>query len=104
MLREKLNDALKDAMRWSRVARNVADAADPPSPGSTRSPRPAAWTSEQLASFLEFIAGKCFEVLKRLKVRQDIRDRLITEFRRASRHVLRASHAGKRVDLLILIV
>ena len=48
--------ALKDAMRWSRVARNVADAADPPSPGSSRSARPAAWTGDQLGAFLEFIA------------------------------------------------
>lgn len=51
-----LHAALKDAMRWSRVARNVADAADPPSPGSSRSSRPAAWTAEHLGAFLDFIA------------------------------------------------
>lgn len=51
-----LHAALKDAMRWSRVARNVADAADPPSPGSSRSARPAAWAADQLGAFLDFIA------------------------------------------------
>lgn len=51
-----LHAALKDAMRWSRVARNVGDAADPPSPGSSRSARPAAWTADQLGAFLDFIA------------------------------------------------
>jgi integrase len=48
--------ALKDAMRWSRVARNVADAANPPPVGSVRSDRPNAWTADQLGRFLEFVA------------------------------------------------
>lgn len=48
--------ALKDAMRWGRVARNIADAADPPSAGSSRSSRPRAWTAAQLGAFLDFIA------------------------------------------------
>jgi len=34
--------ALKDAMRWNRVARNVADAATPPPGGSTRQGRRTA--------------------------------------------------------------
>ncbi len=48
--------ALKDAMRWNRVARNVADAATPPPVGSTRRGRRTTWTAPQLGAFLEFIA------------------------------------------------
>jgi integrase len=48
--------ALKDAMRWNRVARNVADAATPPPLGSTRRARRTTWTAEQLGRFLDFIA------------------------------------------------
>ncbi|MGQ0616227.1 MAG: tyrosine-type recombinase/integrase [Acidimicrobiia bacterium] len=48
--------ALKDAMRWNRVARNVADAATPPPVGATRRGRRTTWTAPQLGSFLEFIA------------------------------------------------
>ena len=46
----------KDAMRWNRVARNVADAATPPPLGSTRRGRRTTWTAEQLGQFLDFIA------------------------------------------------
>lgn len=49
--------ALKDAMRWNRVARNVADAATPPPVGSTRRGRRTTWTAPQLGSFLDFIAN-----------------------------------------------
>lgn len=48
--------ALKDAMGWNRVARNVADAATAPPVGATRSPRPQAWSSEQLRRFLDYVA------------------------------------------------
>ncbi len=48
--------ALKDAMRWGRVARNVADTANPPPVGSVRSGRPQAWTADQLGRFLDFLA------------------------------------------------
>ena len=51
-----LHAALKDALRWNRVARNVADAATPPPAGATRSPRPAAWTADELRQFLDFVA------------------------------------------------
>ena len=45
-----LHKALSDAVRWGLVARNVADAADPP-----RVPRQerGAWSAEQLRTFLE---------------------------------------------------
>ncbi|MCA1691711.1 MAG: site-specific integrase [Actinobacteria bacterium] len=49
--------ALKDALRWNRVARNVADAATPPPVGAARSPRPSAWTADELARFLDFVAA-----------------------------------------------
>lgn len=48
--------ALKDAMRWNRVARNVADAATPPPVRSTRRGRRTTWEAPQLGSFLDFIA------------------------------------------------
>ncbi|MGH3907413.1 MAG: tyrosine-type recombinase/integrase [Pseudonocardiaceae bacterium] len=48
--------ALKDALRWNRVARNVADAATPPPEGAARSPRPSAWTADDLRRFLDFVA------------------------------------------------
>ncbi|MGI8807832.1 MAG: tyrosine-type recombinase/integrase [Acidimicrobiales bacterium] len=48
--------ALKDALRWNRVVRNVADAATPPPEGAARSPRPSAWTADDLRRFLDFVA------------------------------------------------
>lgn len=48
--------ALRDALRWNRVTRNVAAAATPPPSGSTKSGRPAAWTADDLRLFLSFIA------------------------------------------------
>ena len=51
-----IHAALRDAMRWNRVARNVADAATPPPAGSARNGRPDAWTADHLRSFLGFVA------------------------------------------------
>jgi integrase len=48
--------AVRDALRWNRVARNVADAATPPPVGSVRRGRPEAWRSDQLRRFLDFVA------------------------------------------------
>ncbi len=48
--------ALKDAMRWSRVPRNVADAATPPPKGATRSPRTEHWEADQLGRFLDYVS------------------------------------------------
>ncbi len=48
--------ALKDAMRWNRVARNVVDAANPSSVGSTRQGRPDVWNANDLRRFLAFVA------------------------------------------------
>ncbi len=52
-----LHIALKDAMRWSRVSRNVADAATPPPKGATRSPRVEHWDADQLDRFLDYATG-----------------------------------------------
>lgn len=51
-----LHAALKDALRWNLVVRNVADAATPPSAAAARSYRPKAWTAEQLRSFLDYVS------------------------------------------------
>jgi integrase len=51
-----LHAALRDALRWNRVTRNVADAATPPPQGSTKRGRHTVWTGEQLGRFLDFVA------------------------------------------------
>lgn len=51
-----IHSALKDAVKWNRVVRNVADAATHPSASSARSNRPKAWTAEQLRAFLDYAA------------------------------------------------
>jgi integrase len=51
-----IHAALRDAVRWNRLTRNVADAATPPPQGSTRRGRHITWTGEQLGSFLDFVA------------------------------------------------
>ena len=51
-----LHVALRDAMRWSRVPRNVADAATPPPKGATRAPQSNPWNAGELRRFLDFVA------------------------------------------------
>ena len=51
-----IHAARRDALRWNRVIRSVADAATPPSAAAARSHRPKAWTAEQLRTFLDFAA------------------------------------------------
>ncbi len=51
-----LHAALKDALRWNRVVRNVSDAATPPSTASAKSTRPKVWTADQLRAFLDHVA------------------------------------------------
>ena len=53
-----IQKALGDAVRKGELARNVARAASPPSPKSTRSPEMAWWTPQQLRAFLDFIADE----------------------------------------------
>jgi integrase len=49
-----LHRALKDAVRWQRLALNPVDAADPPRGASKQRDLPA-WNSEQLAGFLAHV-------------------------------------------------
>jgi integrase len=51
-----LHAALKDALRWNRVVRNVADAATPPSTTMAKAPQTKVWTAEQLRTFLQYSA------------------------------------------------
>jgi integrase len=48
--------AFRDAVRWGRIARNPADAADPPRAAATARPTMTTWTADQLRAFLEHIA------------------------------------------------
>ena len=45
--------ALKDAVKWGRLARNAADAANPPSSTATGRPDSVTWTADQLRTFLD---------------------------------------------------
>jgi integrase len=47
-----LHRALRDAVRWGFVVRNVADAADPPKP---KTPEMQVWSPEQLRAFLDHV-------------------------------------------------
>ncbi len=47
-----LHRVLKDAVKWGRLARNPADAADPPRATSSSSPDMVIWTAEELRVFL----------------------------------------------------
>jgi integrase len=51
-----LHVAFRDAMRWNRVPRNIADAAKPPPVRSTKRGKKTTWTAEQLSAFLQYVA------------------------------------------------
>ena len=61
-----LRGALKDALRWNRVARNVADAADPPSHSASKPPEMATWTAAELKAFLKSVQGDRLSALWRV--------------------------------------
>jgi len=52
-----LHRALKDAVRWGRLLRNPADAADPPRAGASASPEIVTWEAADLRRFLEAAEG-----------------------------------------------
>ncbi len=52
-----LHRALKDAVRWGRLVRNVADAADPPRASTGAAPEVKAWSRYTLVDFLERSQG-----------------------------------------------
>jgi integrase len=49
-----IHRALRDAVKWGRLARNPADAADPP---KASRPESITWTADQLRTFLEATRG-----------------------------------------------
>jgi integrase len=49
--------ALKDAVKWGRLARNPADAADPPKAAAASRPEAVTWTAAQLRTFFEGTRG-----------------------------------------------
>ena len=51
-----LHRAFRDAVRWGRIPRNPADAADPPRTTATARPTMHTWTAEQVRHFLELTA------------------------------------------------
>ena len=51
-----LHRALKDAVRWGRLARNPADAADPPRASASVQPEIKTWSAPELRGFLESLA------------------------------------------------
>jgi integrase len=55
--------ALRDAVRWGRVQRSAAQAADPPALPDTRA---TAWTATELGRFLEHVDGDRLYALWRL--------------------------------------
>jgi integrase len=48
--------ALRDAVRWGRIARNPADAADPPRAAAAVRPTMTTWTADQVRAFLDYTA------------------------------------------------
>jgi integrase len=50
-----LRHALADGVRWNRLARNVADAAEPPSAKAAKAAPMRIWGAEQLRTFLEHV-------------------------------------------------
>ena len=61
-----LSRALSDAVRKGQLARNVALAASPPSPKSTRAPEMKWWTPDELRTFLQLVADEPLGPLFRL--------------------------------------
>jgi hypothetical protein len=51
-----IHRALRDAVRWGRIARNPADAADPPRATATSRPVITTWSAEEVRAFLEHTA------------------------------------------------
>ncbi|HET6918744.1 MAG TPA: tyrosine-type recombinase/integrase, partial [Jiangellaceae bacterium] len=51
-----IHRALRDAVRWGRIARNSANAADPPRAAATSRPTMRTWTALEVRTFLEHTA------------------------------------------------
>lgn len=55
-----LHRALRDAVKWDQLPRNVAEDASPP---RVRRPKPTVWTPEQLGRFVTHVEGDRFYAL-----------------------------------------
>ena len=75
-----LHRALRDAVRWGYLTRNVAEAVDAP---MVRSAERQVWTPEQLAAFLEHVRGDQFYALWRLLVMTGMRRGELAGLRRS---------------------
>ena len=49
--------ALRDAVRWNKVGRNIADSATPPPTSATQAKRTSTWTGPQVRRFFEYVAA-----------------------------------------------
>ncbi len=52
-----LHRAFKDGVRWGRLARNPADAADPPRASASPAPEMTTWSADDLRRFLDGVKG-----------------------------------------------
>ncbi|HYT10604.1 MAG TPA: tyrosine-type recombinase/integrase, partial [Mycobacteriales bacterium] len=50
-----LHRAFRDAVRWGRLARNPADAADPPRASASAGPAMSTWTAGEVRAFLDHV-------------------------------------------------
>jgi integrase len=50
-----LRRALQDAVKWGKLVRNAADAAEPPRPSATKPALANYWSADQLRAFLEHV-------------------------------------------------
>jgi integrase len=51
-----IHRALKDAVKWGRLVRNPADAADPPRKSATSRPEMTTWSAAEVRAFLDHVA------------------------------------------------
>ena len=58
-----LRKALSDAVRWNRIARNVADSADPPSASTSKATEMRTWSADELRTFLASVRDDRFYAL-----------------------------------------
>lgn len=68
-----VRQALADAVKWNRIARNPADAAEPPSASAARSRKMDTWTKEQVRAFLGGVADDRLYAAWRLAVTTGMR-------------------------------
>jgi integrase len=68
-----LRHALADGVRWNRLARNVADAAEPPSAKAARPREMRTWSADHLRGFLEHVGEDRLSAAYRLAAMTGVR-------------------------------